>query len=101
MTNPANMMRMLITYGICIPVAILAGYFLVNAVNSPDYGTLGVLGIVITLLLTPIFIKWHYPVLILSIHLPVLCFFLKGAPPISQVMVILSLGIAIVERALN
>jgi hypothetical protein len=101
MTNPAATMRMLIVYGICIPVAIFAGYFLVNAVNSPTYGTLGILGVVIALLLTPIFIKWHYPILILALHLPVVCFFLKGAPPIWQVAVILSLGIAIVERALN
>ena len=57
MTNPAATLRMLITYGICIPLAIMAGYFLVNAVNAPTYGSLGILGVVIALLLTPIFIK--------------------------------------------
>ena len=101
MTNPAATMRLLVTYAICIPVAILAGYFLVNTLNSPDYGNIGILGVIIALLLVPIFIKWHYPILIIALHLPIVCFFLKGRPSLWQVMVILSFTIAIVERALN
>lgn len=101
MTNPTATIRLLITYGILVPVAMIAGYFLVNAVNSPNYGTLGVLGAVIALLLMPVLIKWHYPILLVCLYMPVHCFFLKGSPPIWQVAVILSFGIAIVERALS
>jgi len=101
MTNPTATIRLLVTYGILVPVAMIAGYFLVNAVNSPNYGTLGVLGAVIALMLMPVFIKWHYPILLCCLWMPIHCFFLKGNPPIWQVAVILSFGIAIVERALS
>jgi O-Antigen ligase len=96
MTNPAAAIRMLITYAICIPLAILIGYLLTNPL---DYSTLGFLGIVIALILSPIFIKSHYPILIFGLACPMTCFFLVGRPPLAQVVVILSLGISIVERA--
>jgi hypothetical protein len=98
MTNPAAAMRMLITYAICIPLAIFVGYLLTNPL---DYGTLGFLGLVIALLVSPIFIKWHYPFMVFGLSLPAHMFFLKGNPPFWQVVVIISLGIAIVERAIS
>lgn len=98
MTNPAVAMRMLITYAICIPVAVLMGYLLTNPL---DYGTMGFIGLVLLLLVSPIFIKWHYPIMIFGLGCPMTCFFLIGSPPLSQVVVLLSLGLAIVERAIN
>lgn len=91
-------MRMLITYAIIIPVAILVGYLLTNPL---DYGTLGFIGIILALILSPIFIKWHYPIMVFGLAFPAQMFFLKGSPPCWEVVVILSLGIALVERALN
>ena len=98
MTNPAVAMRMLITYAICIPVAVLVGYLLTNPL---DYGTLGFIGLVLLLLVSPILIKWHYPIMVFSLGCPMTCFFLVGHPPLSQVMVLLSLGLAVVERTTN
>jgi len=98
MTNPVAAIRMLITYAVIIPVAIAAGYLLTNPL---DLGTLGYLGIIIAILISPIFIKWHYPILIFGLACPAVCFFLVGRPPLAQVVVILSLGIAITERILN
>lgn len=48
MTNPANAMRMLITYVIIIPLAILVGYLLTDPL---DFGTLGFFGLITILLL--------------------------------------------------
>ena len=98
MTNPAAAMRMLITYAVCIPIAILVGYLLTNPL---DYGTLGFFGLVTAILISPVFIKWHYPLLVFSLACPMICFFIVGKPPLSQVMVFLSLGIAITERILS
>ena len=98
MTNPAAAMRMLITYAICIPVAILVGYLLTN---NMDYGTLGFLALVLAVLCSPVFIKWHYPLMIFALGSPICCFFIMGKPQLGQVMVLLSLGIAIVERSLS
>jgi len=98
MTNPANAMRMLITYAITIPLAILVGYLVTDPL---DYGTLGFFGLVVLLILSPIFIKWHYPILVFGLGCPMVCFFLVGRPPLWQVVTLLSLGIAVVERTIS
>ncbi len=98
MTNPAAAIKMLITYAICIPIAIFVGYLLTNPL---DYGTLGFLGLVIALIISPVFIKWHYPMMVFGMSLPAYLFFLKGNPQAWQVLTLLSLGISIVERAMN
>jgi hypothetical protein len=59
------------------------------------------LGIIVAVIISPVFIKWHYPILIFGLGCPMVCFFLVGRPPLAQVVVILSLGIAIVERTIN
>ena len=101
MTNPANAIRMLVTYAICIPLAIFMGFVMTEVGNSPDYSNLFAIGIVIAVLASPIFIKWHYPILVFGIGCPMYVFFLKGSPPLWQVVVLISLGIAIIERAIN
>ena len=98
MTNPGAAIKLLITYAICVPAAIFVGFLLTNPL---DYGTLGFLGLVLALIFSPIFIKWHYPIMVFGIGAPMYMFFLKGNPPMMQVVVILSLGIAIVERAMS
>ncbi len=98
MTNPHVAMRMLITYVICIPLAILLGYLLTNPL---DYGTLGFLGLLLVILISPVFIKWHYPIMVFGLWAPVSCFFLIGRPPLWWVVVLMSLTIAILERIMN
>lgn len=98
MTNPAQAIRALITYAVCIPLAALVGWMLCNPL---DYGSMGFFGLIALLLVSPIFIKWHYPLLIIGLSSPVYCFFLKGNPPLAQVVAILSLSIAIIDRAMN
>ncbi len=98
MTNPIASIRTLIAYAIIIPVAIFVGFLLTDPLN---YGTMGFLGLVLALVISPVFIKWHYPIMIFGLTCPMTCFFLVGSPPLAQVVVLLSLGIAIVERTLN
>ena len=98
MTNPGAAIKMLITYAICIPIAIFVGYLLTNPL---DYGTLGFLGLVLALIISPVFIKWHYPIMVFGLSLPAYLFFLKGDPQVWQVTTLLCLGIAVVERAMN
>src|SRR5450756_2437227 len=98
MTNPAQAMRMLITYAVCIPLAAFVGWLLCDPM---DYGTLGIFGLIALVLASPVFIKYHYPILIFGLATPITCFFLIGKPPSGQVVVILSLGIAIIERTVN
>ncbi len=98
MTNPVQAMRLLITYVVIIPLAVLVGYLLTDPM---DYGTLGFLVFIIAVLISPVFIKWHYPIMVFGLACPAVCFFLPGRPPLAQVVVVMSLGIAIVERAMS
>ena len=101
MTNPAQAIRMLVTYAICVPLAIFMGFVMTEVGNNPDYTNLFYVGIVIAVLASPIFIKYHYPIMVFGLGCPMVCFFLKGHPPLSQVVVLLSLLIAVVERTVN
>src|SRR5665213_1862170 len=101
MTNPVAAMRILVTYALCIPLAIFMGYLMTEVGDHPDYSNLFSVGLIAAIVLSPIFIKWHYPIMVFALGCPMYLFFLKGYPPVWEVMVILSLGIAIVERALN
>jgi len=98
MTNPAAAIRMLITYAVIIPVAIFVGYLLTNPL---DFSTLGYMGLIAAVIVSPLFIKGHYPLLVFGRACPMLCFFLIGRPPLGQVVVVVSLFIAITERILN
>jgi hypothetical protein len=100
-TNPAALMRVLITYAICIPIAILLGYILTDVGNNPTYNNLFVVALLITVILSPVLIKWHYPIMIFGLGCPITMFFLKGSPSLWEIVVLMSLSIAIVERAVN
>ena len=97
-SNPAAAVRMLVIYSICIPLAALVGWM---STNTMDYGTLGFFGLIAMLLVSPLIIKWHYPILVFGMGAPIYCFFLKGNPPFWQVITILSLGVAVIDRTLN
>ena len=97
-SNPAAAVRMLVIYAICIPLAGLVGWMLTN---NLDYGTLGFFALVAAMLASPLIIRWHYPIMVFGLGCPIYCFFLKGNPPLMQVVVIMSLGFAIIERTLN
>jgi hypothetical protein len=96
--NPAAAVRMLVIYSLVIPLAALVGWM---STNELDYGTLGFFGIVGLVLASPLLIRYHYPILLVGLGAPVYCFFLKGNPPLWQVITLISLGISIIDRTLN
>ncbi|MGD0745404.1 MAG: O-antigen ligase family protein [Verrucomicrobiota bacterium] len=96
--NQAALFRTLIIYAICVPLAITIGYLLTNPM---DYSTFGLFGIVALLLASPFLLRWHHPLLILSWNAGISMFFIKSSPNLWLVMVALSLGISVLERALN
>ncbi len=68
-------MRMLITYRSAFPPP----YWW--AICSPIRwitARLGYLGLVILLILSPVFIKWHYPIMVFGLACPMTCFFLMA-----------------------
>jgi hypothetical protein len=90
--------RSLIIYAVGVPLAVFIGYLLTNPLN---YSTLGIFGALALVLLFPLLLRWHHPVLLLSWNATAVMFFLQGAPSFWMVMVALSLGISVLERILT
>jgi hypothetical protein len=102
MTNdPASIaafLRTLILYAICAALAIFIGVLMTNPLTYSSLGFMGVMGAV---LLLPILLKWHHPLMIAFWAAPISMFFIKGSPSINLVMIAISLTISIVERMVN
>jgi hypothetical protein len=97
--NNSNALKTLVIYGLCIPLAIILGYMLTNPLS---YETFGVVGLLAFLLVFPLIMKWHYPLLLLSWNMSLSgLFFLPGSPTVWLLLVILSIGMTIFERALS
>jgi hypothetical protein len=95
--NPSALLRSLIVYAICVPLAIVVGYLLTEL----DYLSISFLGVLLGIMAFPLLMKWHYPLLIFSIGLPATIFFLPGHPNIYLFMVVISLTISTIERILD
>ena len=80
MNNSAAILRALIIYAVCVPLAIVVGYVAVSLVNSPSYSNFGMFGVLALVLIAPILLRWHHPLLVLSWNLPLIVFFLPGRP---------------------
>jgi len=96
--NPSALLRSLIVYAICVPLAIIVGWMLTNPL---DYQSIGFIGILIAVMVFPLFMKWHYPLLIFCWSFPATLFFLPGHPNAFLAMVAISLSISVIERILD
>ena len=101
MNNSAAIIRALITYAICIPLAVILGVWAVSLANAPSYSNFAIFGVLVLILSAPILLRWHHPLMILCWNLPVAVFFLKGSPGIVLPMMALSLAISVMQRTMN
>jgi hypothetical protein len=101
MNNASALLRTLITYAICVPLAVVVGSLVCSAANLSSRATLVEAGLFILALCLPILLRWHHPLLIFCWNLPMTVFFLPGQPDVWLPMMALSLGISVLQRALN
>ena len=99
--NAPALVRSLITYAICVPLAMFIGYTLVNLTNTMDYQSFGIVGVLAAFLIFPLLMRWHYELLIFSWGAPISLFFLPGRPNLFTAMAVISLSISVVERILS
>jgi hypothetical protein len=98
MTNPSAVLRSLIVYAICVPVALILGY----VVTSPlQWSSFGVIGAVFVILILPLMMRCHYPLMLLGWNMTMIVFFLPGAPKVWLPLTALSLGFSIVQRTID
>jgi len=98
MTNVHTILRSLIIYAVCIPLAVFLGY----ALSDPlDRGTFVTVTVVLAVLCTPLLIRLHYPLMLLSWNLVALLFFLPGRPQLAFATIAISFTISFSQRILN
>jgi hypothetical protein len=90
-------LQTLLIYAAVLPLALFLGYLL----SDPwDTTTFIYVGLVFVLLITPMLLKWHRPMLFFSWNVLAAVFVLPGRPDLWMVMAFASLTISIVQRAL-
>lgn len=101
MNNSAAILRALIIYAVCIPLAIVVGSIVVSLGNSPSYTNFGMFGVLALILSIPILLRWHHPLLVLCWNLPLTLFFAPGQPRLYLPMVGISLCLSVLQRAIS
>lgn len=98
MTNQHGISPVALGYLITIPLALVVGYCLVNPLSMRS---IAVIFTVMSVLVSPIVLRWHHPALVLSWNAALVIFFLPGQPMLWAVLSGVSLGISIVSRTLT
>ena len=98
MTNALAIIRSLIIYGLCLPLAIYLGYLVANPMDRMSFA---VVVTVAALPLLPILLKWHHLLLIASWNMSMVLFFIQGSPYLWMVMTAISLLLTILQQILK
>lgn len=83
---------------LCLPLAVLLGYFLAEPMES---GSMAVIVLVMFVLAVPLLMKWHHPILVLSWNACITPVFLPGQPLIWLPVAVASLAFAILNRSVD
>lgn len=81
-----------------LPVALLLGYMLAGPL---DYTSIVVYAGILGVILLPIILQYHHPLLVLSLNATIDIFFLPGKPHLWMLLALVSLGVTFVSRILN
>ena len=99
MSNSFLLIRSLIIYAVCVLVAVVLGCILANWDDKMNFA-LGI--IVISLFLVPLLLRWHHLWLIAFWNTSaVLFFFQQARPSVALGLTFASLGLSILQHALN
>ena len=96
--NAPAILKTLIIYVICVPLAVWIGCMLTNPWDRKEFIIVGGLAM---MLLMPILLRWHHLLLVFCWSMPMMVFFLPGQPMVGMPVIALCFGIAILQRALN
>lgn len=96
MANTVAISRAQLIYGICLPLAVLLGFFLADPL---EVSTVAVVAMVLAALSAPLLFKWHHSLLILSWNASVVLTFLPGNPSLWMPLALLSLVCGLVNRS--
>ena len=98
MDNLLSFRRSALVYGICLPLAIVLGYFLAQ---PERFSTQAFVALLLGILSLPILIRWHHPLLILAWNASLIIPFLPGQPSWWMCMSFISLALAVLLRIMT
>ena len=98
MSNASALIRSLLIYGLCLPLAVFLGYLLAN---PQDFATVTVVTILFSVLVIPLLLRWHHAWLIATWNCTAMLFFLPGKPAVWIGLAAASFTICILQYALN
>ena len=98
MLNALTIIRSLIIYGLCLPLAVYLGYVVANPMDRTAFV---VVLTVAALPLIPIVLRWHHLILILSWNFSMVLFFVQGSPYLWMAMTATSLLLTILQQVLK
>ncbi|HVV00028.1 MAG TPA: O-antigen ligase family protein [Verrucomicrobiae bacterium] len=98
MTNAPAFIRTLLIYSICLPLAIFVGYLLSDPISYTSFFGIGLL---LLAMLAPVLLRWHHFWLVATWNCTAVIFFLPGRPTLWFLIVWMSLGISVLQYALN
>jgi hypothetical protein len=102
MTNDSAAIRSVVVYAICLPLAIILGYLIATGVDPRmDKQSVMFLGIVLFVLVLPLFFRFYHVWLIAIWNMSITCQFLPGVLPGWMPMALLGFTIAIGHYILN
>jgi hypothetical protein len=87
-----------VIYGICLPLAIFVGYLLATPTDLSSYVAVGVL---LCLMMVPLLLRWHYPLLVVSWNMTAGLYFLPGKPSFQITMIGLSFLFSLLAYIMN
>jgi hypothetical protein len=87
-------------YAIVLPLAVFIGWMAVDLANW-DRTSFGVMAAVVFVLLIPVLLKWHYPILIFTWGTAITIFFLPGSPSLWMLMAGATFALAILRRIMQ
>jgi O-antigen ligase len=98
MSNALALIRSLIIYSLCLPLAILIGYRVAMPMDTQSLTTVVV---AVALPLIPLLLKYHHAMLFACWNTSMVLFFLPGRPHLYLVMALISLGLSTLQHILN
>jgi hypothetical protein len=102
-TNAPNAIRSIFAYVVLVPMALVLGYLLATSNVGPnvDLSSLAPIILVFGLICVPLLLKWHQPILLLTLNMTTVLFFLPGSPPLWFATAGISSVLAFGHRALD
>ena len=98
MSNALTIIRSLIVYSLCLPLAIFLGYLLAMPMDAMSFT---IVVSALCLPLVPLLLKHHHLLLFLCWNMSVVLFFLPGRPGLGITLMFLSFMLSVAQHVLN